>query len=414
MKRSLLSSAFLLGALSLAGCGGGGTTASAVPPARPMAAAGTTVSSDLRELLSSGRASKVCDAPEPGDNATCFSVVLTQAGREALGLHSTATTVSGYGPSDLSSAYNLTGTGGTGRLVAIVDAYDDPNLESDLGVYRSHFGLSPCTTANGCFKKVGQTGTSSYPRTNASWAEETSLDVDMVSANCPNCNILVVEANSATIANLAASVDTAASLGAIAISNSYGSSESSSETTYAPSYNHAGIAITVSNGDSGYGAATPASYNTVTAVGGTNLQRSATTRGWSEVVWTSTGSGCSAYISKPSWQTDTGCAQRTIGDLAYDADPNTGVAVYDSLSYQGRKGWLVFGGTSVGSPSIAALYARSGDTVSNASKIYANAASLNDITSGSNGTCSVAYLCTGEVGYDGPTGLGTPNGFGAF
>ncbi len=267
---------------------------------------------------------------------------------------------SGYNPADLLSAYKLpsSSTVGSGQTVAIVDAYDDPNAESDLGTYRSQFGLSACTTANGCFRKVNQTGGTHYPRGNKSWAQEISLDLDMVSAICPNCHILLVEATTNSFSNLAAAVDEAAALGANEISNSYGGSEYSNEVTDQSHYNHPGIAITVSSGDSGYGVQFPAASRYVTAVGGTTLNKASNSRGWSETVWSGAGSGCSAYITKPTWQTDSGCSRRTVADVAADADPNTGVSVYDTYH---ETGWLVFGGTSVASPIIASVYALAGN-----------------------------------------------------
>src|SRR5207249_855536 len=187
--------------------------------------------------------------------AHCLSYVLV----DAHGRVFNSPTPSGYGPADLQDAYKLpSGTNGKGMTVALVDAYDDPNAESDLGVYRSTFGLPACTTANGCFKKVDQNGGTKYPRGNRGWAEEISLDLDMVSAICPNCHILLVEANTNSFANLATAEDTAARLGANAISNSYGGSEYSSEVSDQSHYNHPGTAITVSSGDSGYGVEFPA------------------------------------------------------------------------------------------------------------------------------------------------------------
>jgi len=318
----------------------------------------------------------------------------------------------GYNPSDLQAAYGLpSSTAGSGQTVAIVDAYDDPNAESDLGVYRGEFSLSPCTTANGCFRKVSQTGSTNYPRGNKGWAEEISLDLDMVSAICPNCHILLVEANSSSFTNLAASVDEAAKLGANAISNSYGGSEYGSEVSDQSHYNHPGIAITVSSGDSGYGVEFPAASQYVTAVGGTTLT-SGGNGGYSETAWSGAGSGCSAYIAKPAWQKDGSCANRTVTDVAADADPNTGVSVYDTYHVSG---WLVFGGTSVASPIIASVYALAGNagTVTAGSSPYSHTSSLHDVTSGSNGSCGT-YLCTAGAGYDGPTGNGTPKGSGAF
>ncbi|GLV55582.1 peptidase S8 [Dictyobacter sp. S3.2.2.5] len=323
-------------------------------------------------------------------------------------------TPSGLNPADLQSAYKLpSSTAGSGQTVAIVDAYDDPNAESDLAVYRSQFGLPACTTANGCFRKVDQNGGTKYPRGNASWGQEISLDLDMVSAICPNCHILLVEGSSTSFASLGTSVNTAVKLGANTVSNSYGGNESSGETSYASYYNHPGHVITASSGDNGYGVESPAAYNTVVSVGGTSLTRSSTSRGWSETAWNGAGSGCSAYISKPSWQTDSGCSRRTVADVSAIADPNTGVSVYDTY---GSSGWLVFGGTSVASPIIASVYALAGNasSVNAAQSLYTHTGSLFDVTSGSNGSCGGSYLCTSRSGYDGPTGLGTPNGTAAF
>jgi subtilase family serine protease len=355
----------------------------------------------------------------------CFAELVLNPG--ALAHHSllpnASGSVSGYGPADIQSAYNLpSATAGQGQTVAIVDAFDDPNAESDLAVYRSQFGLPPCTTANGCFRKVDQNGGTNYPPQDSGWDGEISLDLDMVSATCPNCHILLVEAGTADFSNLATAVNTAASLGADAISNSYGGSEDSSETSYAEAYDHPGVAITVSTGDSGYGTAAPSVFSTVTAVGGTSLYQGfgydPSSRGWSETAWSGTGSGCSQYISKPSWQTDQGCSMRTVADVAAVADPNTGVAVYDTVSIQGQSGWLVFGGTSVSSPIISSVYALAGNAkslnIDGASYIYSHTDSLNDITFGFNGFCNPLYLCTAGPGYDGPTGWGTPNGVGAF
>ncbi|MHB8573796.1 MAG: S53 family peptidase [Dehalococcoidia bacterium] len=353
----------------------------------------------------------VCPGPEAPGNARCHALVRT----DVHGVNPNTSAPSGYFPADLQGAYSLPSTtAGTGQTVAIVDAYDDPKAESDLGVYRSQWGLSACTTSNGCFRKVNQTGGTKYPRGNTGWAEEISLDLDMVSAICPNCHILLVEATSNSFANLAAAVDEAAALGANAISNSYGGSEYSTEVTDQSHYNHPGVAITASSGDNGYGVEFPAASQYVTAVGGTTLAAAANTRGWSETAWSGAGSGCSAYISKPSWQVDTGCSKRTVADVAADADPNTGVAVYDSDLRKG--GWLVFGGTSVASPIIASVYALAGNagSVTYGSYPYSHTSSLFDVTSGSNGSCGGSYLCTGVKGYDGPTGLGTPNGSGGF
>jgi subtilase family serine protease len=356
---------------------------------------------------------KVC-TDAPAGSANCHAqVVVDSAGKPSAAPAPTA----GYFPADLQAAYALPGaSAGAGQTVAIVDAYDHPFAEADLATYRTAFGLPACTTKNGCFRKVDQNGGTRYPKANASWAQEISLDLDMVSATCPSCKILLVEATSNTFANLAAAVDRAAILGASAISNSYGAPEFSGETSYEGHYNHSGVAITVSSGDSGYGAQYPAASQYVTAVGGTSLAKAGTV--FSETAWSGAGSGCSAYIAKPAFQHDSGCARRTVADVSAVADPNTGVAVYDSYAYQGRKGWMVFGGTSVSAPIIASIYAMGGKHApdSHGAWLYGHTALLTDVTSGFNGTCAVtlAYLCTAGTGYDGPTGLGTPKGIGAF
>ena len=234
----------------------------------------------------------------------------------------------------------------------------------------------------------------------------------MVSAACPNCHILLVEANSNSLGDLLTAENEATSLGANVISNSWGASEFSAETLYDSFFNH-GIAITASTGDSGYGAQWPAASPYVTAVGGTSLSHASTSRGWSETAWSGAGSGCSAYEAKPAWQHDTGCPRRTIGDVSTVADPSTGVAVYDTY---GVPGWLVFGGTSVAAPIVASVYALAGNAATpNAPSLpYANVGALFDVAGGSNGACSPLYLCTAGTGYDGPTGLGTPDGTGGF
>ncbi|MEU4302478.1 putative Ig domain-containing protein [Kitasatospora aureofaciens] len=330
-------------------------------------------------------------------------------------------TPSGFGPGDLQGAYRLPANGGAGQTVAIVDAMDDPNAESDLATYRTQYGQPACTTANGCFKKIDQNGGSGYPASDTGWAGEISLDLDMVSAIAPNAHILLVEANSATMADLGASANQAVAQGAKFVSNSYGGAEDSTDTSSDSQYfNHPGVAITASSGDSGYGAQYPAGSQYVIAVGGTSLTRDSSARGWSESVWGSSsggqgaGSGCSAYDPKPSWQTDSGCANRTIADVSAVADPATGVAVYQTY---GGSGWAVYGGTSASSPIIAAVYADAGTPGAGdvpAKCPYQHASSLNDVTSGANGSCSPSYLCTAGAGYDGPTGLGTPNGLTAF
>ncbi|MFI9272830.1 putative Ig domain-containing protein [Kitasatospora sp. NPDC052896] len=361
---------------------------------------------------------RACAAPTRPDQMACLALERTDL-REPRVLAPHATP-SGYGPTDLASAYDLPTSAGSGQTVAIVDAQDDPNAESDLATYRSTYGLPACTTANGCFRKVDENGGTNYPTGDTGWAGEISLDVDMVSAVCPNCHILLVEATSANMSDLGTAVNTAVSLGAKYVSNSYGGSEDSTDTSSDSQYfDHPGVAITVSSGDSGYGAEYPAASQYVTAVGGTSLSRASNSRGWSESVWSTSSteggsSGCSAYDPKPSWQKDTGCSNRTIADVSAVADPATGVAVYQTY---GGTGWNVYGGTSASSPIMASVYALAGTPAAGSypsSYPYAHPSSLNDVTTGSNGTCSPSYLCTAGPGYDGPTGLGTPNGTAAF
>jgi subtilase family serine protease len=369
--------------------------------------------------------------PKFGGALRCFAKAISPQGRTGPQLMAGPT---GLGPSQIQSAYKLTGLNGAGRTVALVDAYNDPNAASDLATYRNAYGLPACTVANGCFKQVNQSGaTSPLPSSDAGWAEEESLDVDAVSATCPSCHILLVEASSDSTADLATAENAAAKAsGVAAISNSYGGSEASSETSTDGDYNHPGVAITVSSGDGGYGVEYPAASPDVTAVGGTTLTQASNARGWTETAWSDAGSGCSAYEPKPSWQHDTGCAKRTVADVSADADPNSGLGVYDtyntcgSSSYcdylielgavQGLDGWAQVGGTSLSSPLTASVYALAGNTASvvQGSYPYSHTSSLFDVTSGSNGSCSGSYLCTAGTGYDGPTGLGTPDGTGGF
>ena len=345
---------------------------------------------------------------------------VTQRSTAAVGFGPTGF---GFGPSQLQSAYKLpSSTAGAGQKVAVVDAFNDPNAVSDLATYRSSWGLPACNTSTnaGCLTVVNQHGaTSPLPANSGStgWATEASLDVDMVSAICPQCSIYLVEANSQKIKDLGTGVDAAVSvLHVNFVSNSYGGHEHSSDPSFDASYyKHKGVAVTASAGDSGYGVSYPSASPYVTSVGGTSLVKaSSTSRGWSETVWNGTGSGCSTSESKPKWQTDGGCSKRTANDVAADANPNTGVAVYDTYD---RGGWLEVGGTSVSSSVIASVFALAGTPGANALPvkfIYKNTTALFDVTSGNNGSCSPAYVCTGEPGYDGPTGWGTPNGVTAF
>ena len=396
----------LLSAVALAAMGVPAQAASAGPATRSAAGSAPAYQS-------------VCGAAKPG-RFTCFALRRT----DAAPMHALQADAvpPGYGPADLQSAYSLPPGGGSGQTVAIVDAYDDPTAEADLAAYRQQYGLPPCTTANGCFKRVDQQGGADYPEANAGWDGEISLDLDMVSASAPGAHILLVEADDASDVNLAAAVDQAVTLGAKFVSNSYGSDYSpvpgsgedpSETTTNDAHYDHPGVAVIASAGDSGYGVSYPAASRFVTSVGGTSLNRDrGSSRGWSETVWSGTGSGCSLYEPKPAFQHDTGCANRSVADVSAVADPDTGVAVYES-----GVGWSVYGGTSVAAPVIAGVYADAGAPAAGTypnSYPFAAGAGLNDITRGADGGCSVGYLCNAVKGYDGPTGLGTPNGLQAF
>jgi subtilase family serine protease len=343
----------------------------------------------------------------PRGFATCDAQVA--ADDVAAPAAATATKPSGFVPVDIRSAYALSATAGRGRTVAVISAYDNPTAAANLAVYRTTFGLPACTTANGCFRKVNQSGGSSMPVGDAGWSAESNLDLDMVSAACASCKILLVEATNSSMANLAVAVNYAATQKVSAISASY----SGADTSQSAAYDHPGIAITASTGDHGYAANAPASYKTVIAVGGTSLKRSSNARGWTETAWTGSGSGCSTKNAKPPWQTTaTSCPGKALADVSAVADPNTGVA-----TYQGKSGWQVYGGTSASAPIIASVYAMSGNTTGYpGSYTWSHRSGLNDVTTGSNGKCSghPARWCTALSGWDGPTGLGTPKGTSSF
>lgn len=365
---------------------------------------------------------RVC-ADAPAGYASCHSEVLVDSQGNRVSpfrgpAAAPAAAPSGKTPSDIQSAYGLSGLKSGGRTVAIVDAYGYPNAERDLATYRSYFGLPACTVKSGCLTIVDQNGGTSLPQFNTGWAGEQALDLDAVSAACPDCKILLVQTSSASMANLGAGVSTAARLGATAISNSYGSTGDLADSAYGTYYNHPGIAVTASTGDNGYkGASYPASSRYVTAVGGTSLTTASNARGWTESVWSGAGSGCSTLNAAPAGQssTVTGCALRAMADVSAVADPNTGLAVYAPTSRRSSS-WAQYGGTSLSSPIIASVYALAGPVsgYGNDTVYAAASSSFNDVASGSNGTCTVTQLCTARSGWDGPSGLGTPNGTAGF
>ena len=388
-------------------------------------------------------------APATSFRATCLAQILGVRGSQALvhprlrrpsspyrlrrprprGSHVALAAIAAAGapqpgtPAYLQQAYDLSflsETAGATETVAIVDAFDDPSAESDLDIYRAEFGLPACTSANGCFTKVDQNGGTNYPAPDTGWELEISLDLDAVSALCPNCHIDLVEAASAGTSDLAAAELEAYNLRANVISDSWDfplSGRLAHQFPQTGSYTFKNVTTVAASGDAGYpGASTndfPAALPDVTAAGGTTLEPAsasgvASAREFTESAWSDAGSGCNLGASKPAWQTDTGCTGRSYADISADADPDTGMQVYDSYD----DGWVVVGGTSEATPLIAAYYALLGSAAQGPSWAYANASLLNDPSTGSNGACaaSISYICDAEPGYDGPTGVGSISG----
>lgn len=353
----------------------------------------------------------------PGSSAVTSTALAKMAGVDAA-----AAAPPGLAPVDLRGAYGLWASalnGGVGQTVAVVTAYDDTSSETDLDAYRSQYNLPACTTANKCFSKVDQNGGTTYPAAGpAGWPLASAQSLDMISAICPNCHILLVEANSPAITDVGQAENEAVALGAKFVTNTWLTPEATfttSEPGYDSSYfDHPGVEITAPAGNAGYTGGTfyPAASPDVIAVGGTTLTRSAAgARYWTETAWAGSGSGCSAWEAKPTWQTDSGCAGRMLNDAAAVADPNSSPAFYDTAS----GGWVQGGGTTVAAAIVAAALALGGAPAagtSGASYLFAHPSDFYDTTTGSNGTCSPApaYYCTTGTGYDGPSGLGTPDG----
>lgn len=454
MKHPLLRSLAALAMLALGACARGGVT-SALPPTTQLPQA---LTSDSTFTLAGGPGTfrEVCGGASrlPGHDH-CEMVIRTDAAARvdiapatfaAAGAHPNGVSCEMkpgcYGPSALQSAYGVTALAksrGKGVTIAVIDAYGYPGVQADLNQYRSAFGLPACKA--GCFKVVNQNGkTSPLPKPNTNpnddWRFEEALDIDMVSALCPNCHILLVQANSDYGSNLSTSAVTAARLGASVISNSYAGEEVVRSDS---AYGAAHVVYTASSGDNGAGPGQPCSLATVVCVGGTSLKPSKQKRGWSEVVWDdlkilqcgasgkescgATGSGCSAVVPKPSWQNDKGCMMRSETDVSADADPVTGVVIA-CIPCGGSKTQVLAGagGTSASAPMMAALIALAGNarTVAQPQGIWSHRGKgFNDITFGTNelaaaGTfiCpkSYAYICNARRGYDGPSGWGTPSG----
>ena len=437
---------------------------------------------------------RLCQAPQGPHTAMCFVQArkLVKAGTKGAhqvklaGGATKAGTIGpagGLTPSDLATAYGLNTAGGAGQTVAIVDAYNDPNIEADLQTFDAQYGLAPCTVANGCLQIVGQNGSpNSLPSNDTSgWSVEETLDVQAVHSVCQGCKIILVEANDNSDFNLAVAENTAASLHATEITNSFGEPESDASPGFAAAFDHPGIVVTASTGDDGYysydvfqaanSPDVPSSSNTVVAVGGTSLQLTPDGSRSSESVWNSngpldsnqqsagqplgaSGGGCSTVFPAQGWQSslavwgETACGgNRLAADVSAVADPLTGFDIYDSFDFgQGALGWITVGGTSLSSPVVAAAYGLAGGAQGvayPALTLYGHLASAYDVTTGGNGWCGgvaaaqcanpntfssivdCAYAangslapgnraCTAAAGYDGPTGVGTPNGLSMF
>jgi len=349
-------------------------------------------------------AARVCPG-SPIGTASCHALVVT----DGVGNPNATSSPTGLSPATIKSAYNYStsSTAGAGKTIAIVDAYDDPTAESDLAVFNSQFGLPACTTANGCFSKVDQSGGTSYPRKDSRWALEISLDIQWAHAIAPGANILLVEAASNSFTNLLAAEDYAKAH-AQYVSNSWGGSEFSGESSYDSHFVGSGVSFFVSSGDSGLPAEYPSASPNVISVGGTTLHFSGSTFS-SETGWSGSGGGCSAYESATSAQqafgtfAQVGCGtKRGTPDVSLDADPASGVSVYDTTRYQGQQGWFKVGGTSASSPMWAGRSAVAGATV-NSAYVYGNSITYRDITSGNNGASAL-------TGYDLVTGRGSWTG----
>jgi subtilase family serine protease len=396
--------------------------------AYPLASSGAASAAAAGASPSLGKAT--CATSFSPRVAECFARLRTNAAGAVMS--AVAAPVPGsYGPAEFHGGYNLptSPAGGASQTIAIVDAFSNPAVVSDLAIFNAQYGLPAfpnCTSdaQTACLAVLNQSGNPSpLPPEDIGWGLEIALDVQMAHEICQTCRINLYEANDNQFTSLEAAVNTAAAQGANAISNSYGSFGFDCNE---PGYKHPQIAVTVSSGDSGFGVSCPSQESWVVSVGGTNLQLNPDKTWKSESVWSGGGSGCSNVQQAPKWQTLTanwtaiGCTKRGAVDVSADADPNTGASVYDSR-YPGGP-WFQVGGTSLSSPLIAAVYALAANAntapypaiLPYKAQIQGHGG-LHDVTTGSNGSCGTHTLqCHAGTGYDLPTGVGTPNGIGAF
>jgi hypothetical protein len=414
-------SAILAAATAAAGLAAGQAGA-AQPPARAARAASTAGTAGAARP-----GQPACAVPRP-HRAQCYLRFRPQAavnGAIAAGRAGPATAPRGWTPQQLRAAYRLPAGHRTARrqTVAVSIAFRTPHLARNLAAYRRHFGLPPCTVASSCFRVVNQRGRRApLPPSGrgTGWDLEATLDVSMISAACPHCRILVVEASDDGTASLARTDVTAARLGAQVISNSYGTRESGLALALRRSYTPAHHTVVASAGDTGFTAASfPADLSGVIAVGGTSLVRSAGQRGWTERAWHNSsgagGSGCSAYVRKPRWQHHPHCPGRTVTDVS-------AVAVRVPVFEPDYGGWVTVAGTSISAPLIAGVYGLAGNAARIGPRhLYTHAGDLFDVTAGNNAllappgqACGGDYLCVARPGYDAPTGLGTPDGTAGF
>ena len=404
---------------------------------------GTAPASAAAAASSTYSVHRECGVPRPGAAAcTALRLVSTSSAPDALVNAAGAQSLT---PQDLRAAYSLPAETqfSSTQTVAVIDAFDDPTAEADLGVYDETFGLPACTSANGCFRKLNEHGQASpLPPAEGEWASEISIDVQMAHAICQNCHVLLVEASSEEFPDLGTAVNAAVKAGATEVSNSYGGPEEPALASLfselgASYYEHSGVVITASSGDCGYlnegcpgrlaSADFPADSPDVVAVGGTTLAKRKEV--WTSTAWQGAGGGCSQIFAAAPWQSAvpdfaaTGCeAQRSVADVAAIGNPSTGVEIYDSTpeSPGAPTGWGVWGGTSVASPIIAAEFALAGGShgvAFPAATLYShlgNSEDLYDVVAGSNGVCEASIACQAAVGYDGPSGVGSPIGLGAF